>query len=126
MIKEIIIFGNGVRTPEGLVEAVKLNLEASEMHGRVFGLKNYHLKVIFSIGEVKIEEKLLIATGFTRSCLGNMAWFNKRLFELLEKDGFSEDRKGELAAFLLNKYNQGKVTEKDMIEKIKEIFGVKP
>lgn len=125
-MKTVIVFGILVEEPDGIVKVISLspeyNYEAKD--GGVE--KNHWLGVTFLIGKTLIEKRFLIAKGAHTSGWGNgWNWLNKKLFKILEKEEFSEEKKTELVIALKEMYEAGEVKEKAMRKKIDEMFGVK-
>jgi len=115
-----IIFGDLVSVPENKITAVRLETRKSGTIGEHYGREYHYLKVIFLIGDTPIEKEILLAMG--TDGYGDAKPINEKLFRLLHRDGFGEDQKTELSTFLMDKYEEGEVREKDMMAKINEIF----
>jgi hypothetical protein len=123
--RKMLMFGNPVEVPEDSAEAVVLGLEVERAPGVAAVTINCYLKVAFVARDIRIEEKFLIARRAKGFCSGDEGYFNKKLYELLMENGFSEKEKGELALFIMGECKKGEVKEENMRNKLKKIFDLK-
>lgn len=122
--KRVIIFGNVAIVPENAAEAVQINVECEGISGPIHTGKEYYLKAAFLLGQIRIEEKFLIAREINFGCAGSPEWFNKDIFKTLEAEGFPEEQKTELSGFLMDRYYTGEVKKEAMMNKFKELLGL--
>jgi len=117
------ILGNTVQVPTDEVVATILSMRKSGTINENYGTEYYYLTVEFLIGATPIKNEILIAKG--TDGYGSAKPINKQLFESLHKEGFPEEIKSQLSDFLMDKYEEGEIKEKDIIIKMEEFFGIR-
>ena len=123
--KRVTVFGDTIGLPPHQVPvAVKLSLERTgQSTGVCRWTGRYYLTATFAVGgEAAIEtgKEFFLAQGAAAESMAHD--INGGLFWKLERGGFTEQVRERLSGFLLDQFEAGHVTEKDLRDTLEKLL----